>query len=279
MAKRKGTIVKWLVALLVVAILVAAIPMLRNAVGGWFSGIFSSDKGDDTKQPAGDVTTDPTETTEPEATEPEATEPPVIDLSNTAIADLPEEQRLAGIQKKLEDIAARKAGDNQYTLEQAMLMTMTIGLNADGNVVVSGHNMPAPGTETYSMDSYPGGWNWVEVNGVAKVPMFISGHKISVLQSQVEVTNEYVPVDEQGIELALCKHANALLSGYFVRTRGDIAIVTFNSESFSGLKNAFVWWYETDANGNQVVKVGFNYCNGAPEGVEVIPIVTPSLGK
>ena len=139
--------------------------------------------------------------------------------------------------------------------------------------------MAAPGVQTYSMDSYPGGWEWAKTADVVKVPMFVSGHMISVDQTSVTKVTEYVSADGKPVEIILCKDDDNLLSGYFVRTEGDLAIVTFNTESFSELKNAFKWWYETDGSGNKVVKIGFDYCNDAPEGTKAVPIFLPIILK
>ena len=274
-ARRIVTIV--LSVILVVAIVLAVIPATRNAIGGWFTGIFSSEdnSGDETTPPTEGETTAPTEG-EKEETKPTEGE----ETGDVAIADLPEEKRMEAIQKKLNEIAAREDGDNEYTLEDALLLTMHFVVTEEGKILESGHNMAAPGVETYSMDEFPGGWNWAEATEAVKVPVFLSGHKLSVAQSNVTTVAEYVPVDDEPIEIAVCKHGNGLLSGYFVRTQGDLAVVTFDVESYSALKSVFRWWYEVDENGDQIIKIGFAYCNDAPEGVEgVIPIIVPSLSK
>lgn len=262
--------------ILVVAIVLAVIPATRNAIGGWFAGIFSSESN------SGDETTPPTEgeTTAPTESEEETKPTEGEETGDVAIADLPEEKRMEAIQKKLNEIAAREDGDNEYTLEDALLLTMHFVVTEEGKILESGHNMAAPGVETYSMDEFPGGWTWAEATEAVKVPVFLSGHKLSVAQSNVTTVTEYVPVDDEPIEIAVCKHGNGLLSGYFVRTQGDLAVVTFDVEAYSALKSVFRWWYEVDENGDQIIKIGFAYCNDAPEGVEgVIPIIVPSLSK
>lgn len=283
MAKRIVAII--LVVILVVAVGLAAFPATRNAIGGWFASIFSgeSNTGEDATTPTTDpdATTPPEETTNPTEGESETTAPTEgEETGDVAIADLPAEERMSAIQKMLNEIAAREEGDNEYTPEEMLVMTMHFVVTEDGKILESGHNMAAPGVETYPMDTFPGGWEWAEITGAVKVPVFLSGHKLSVAQTDVATNSEYVPVDEEPIEIAVCKHGNGLLSGYFVRTQGDLEIVTFDAEAFNALKSIFRWWYETDDSGNQIIKIGFAYCNDAPEGVEgVIPIIVPSLSK
>ncbi|MBR3887662.1 MAG: hypothetical protein IKJ32_01010 [Clostridia bacterium] len=281
-AKRIVTII--LAVILVVAIVLAVIPATRNAIGGWFTSIFSSEDkpGDDPTVPTDD----------PNATTPEGNETAGSadgetgdstdgeETGDKTIADLPAEERMAAIQKMLNEIAAREDGDNEYTPEELLVLTMHFVVTEDGKILESGHNMAAPGVETYAMDTFPGSWEWAEIEGDVKVPVFLSGHKLSVAQTGVATNSEYVPVDDQPIEIAVCKHGNGLLSGYFVRTQGDLEVVTFSAESFNALKTAFRWWYETDENGDQIIKIGFAYCNDAPEGVEgVIPVIVPSPNK
>ena len=284
MAKRIVTIV--LSVILVVAIVLAVIPATRNAIGGWFTSIFSSESktGDDTTVPTEDSnTTAPTEdeSSAPTEGESESTTPTEgEEPGEILIDDMSQEQRVQFVLKKLDEIAAREASDNEYTLEEAFMMTMHIVV-ADGKVVESGHNMPAPGVETYSMDTFPGGWNWAEVDDqMIHTLLFVSGDNLSVVQNQVTANTEYVAAADESFQIAGCKHGNALVSGYFVRTRGDLTIVNFDAQSYASLKSVFRWWYEIDANGQQIVKVGFDYCNDAPEGAEgVIPIFLPSLSK
>lgn len=285
MAKRIVTYV--LVAIVIVGVVLAASSTIRDAVGGWFTSIFSSeDKPDDggavstddpnATNPGGSETTGPADDGKNETTTPTEGE----ETGDKAIADLPAEERMAAIQKMLNEIAAREDGDKKYTPEELLVLTMHFVVTEEGKILESGHNMAAPGVETYAMDTFPGGWEWAETEGDVKVPVFLSGHKLSVAQTGVATNSEYVPVDDQPIEIAVCKHGNGLLSGYFVRTQGDLEIVTFNAESFNALKSVFRWWYETDENGDQIIKIGFAYCNDAPEGVEgVIPVIVPSPKK
>ncbi len=271
--------------ILVVVIALAMIPATRNAIGGWFTSIFSSEEkpdegsttpteGNNTTTP-GDETTNPTEGTTDSTTPTEGEE-----NDEVLIDDMSQEERVALVFEKLDEIAAREDGDNEYTLEEAFMMTMHIVVTEDGKVIESGHNMPAPGVETYSMDTFPGGWTWAEATEEMHTLVFISGHKLSVVQSQVTANTEYVPGDEEPTQIAFCKHGNAILSGFFVRSRGDLTIVTFDATSFEALKSIFRWWYEIDENGQQIIKIGFNYCNDAPEGTEgVIPVIVPSLRK
>lgn len=280
MARRIVTII--LAVILLVAVVLAAIPATRNAIGGWFSGIFTSES-DSTASTEDPNTTTPeeNETTEPTDSNGETTEPTEgEETGDKSIADLSAEERVAAIQKMLNEIATREDGDNEYTPEEVFVMTMHFVVTEDGKFLESGHNMAAPGVETYAMDEFPGGWEWAEVTGDVKVPVFLSGHKLSVAQTGVATNGEYVSVDDKPIEIAVCKHGNGLLSGYFVRTQGDLEIVTFNAEDFNALQSVFRWWYETDENGDQIIKIGFAYCNDAPEGVEgVIPIIVPSPKK
>ena len=287
MARRIVAIV--LLVILVVGLVLVAIPATRNAIGGWVTGIFNREdkpgeettdptEGNDATTPEEDKTTGSTEgngettdTTNP--TEGEET-------GDKLVEDLTQEERVALVLKMLDEIAAREDGDNEYTLEEAFMMTMHIVMSEDGKVLESGHNMPAPGVKTYAMDTFPGGWNWAEATEEMHTLLLISGHNLSVAQSQVTHSTEYVPGDEEETQILLCKHRNAILSGYFVRTQGDLTVVTFNAETYDVLKDIFRWWYETDANGKEVIKVGFDYCNDAPEGTEgVIPVIVPSLSK
>ena len=77
----------------------------------------------------------------------------------------------------------------------------------------------------------------------------------------------------------LCIHENGLLSPSWERNLGEVAIVKFDDAGKMAFENLFRWWWETNDKGEKVAVVGFTYCNDAPEGVDIIPVLVAKVEK
>ncbi len=190
-------------------------------------------------------------------------------------------ERLETVKELMAEIKSRPA-NSTYSFSDALVLSMNIVTDENGDYVKCGHNVPEPGVEVYSMDSYPGGWNWkadeqYDENGKISAYLLMSGSEISFSQHGVIGGDEHKEANFSEFKLKLCVHGDALLSPCWTRDQGAIEVVKFSVEQKTALVNTFKWWYETDDKGQTVIKVGFTYCNDAPEGETIIPTIVPSL--
>lgn len=268
MVKRILTIIA--IVLLALLLFSWIFPKPANAVKDWFVGIFTSDNADNNTGDPNKDTTDDSNTQKPDGSQNAG------DITGTVtIAGLPAEERLEAILELRNKVLSSENSDHEYTLEEALVLSMRIVVDENGKIVESGHNVPAPKVETYTMDQYPGGWKWKTETleeGVIKVPFLVCGDKISIFQNRVGVKG-YEAADVDNLKIYLCAHDDALLSLSWERRMGDIAIVKFDEDAMNAFKQAFKWWYEINENDEKVIKIGFEYCNEAPEGIDITPVI------
>lgn len=272
--------------ILVVAIVVGLIALFLfftkpgNAVKDWFVGLFTNEQVEDQNDANGNNNGDSNNTTTPDDDKNGENGDSSINLE---IEDMTQAQRLEEILKIRNQIEARVDKDREFNLQEAMIMSMHVKLDKDGKYLENGHNMPATGVETYPMSEYPGGWKWAsdEVkaeDGTVKVPMFICGDKIAIYQPKLG-NKEFKAADVNNLEIMLCIHENGLLSPSWERNLGEVAIVKFDDAGKMAFENLFRWWWETNDKGEKVAVVGFTYCNDAPEGVDIIPVLVAKVEK
>ncbi len=275
MAKKIVRVILWAVIIVGVISLIYFSLTPGNALNDWWTNIFAKEQGDDQSGSNNNDTNNTTSDDKSGDTNGSSV--------NVTIEDMTAAERLEAILEIREQINARTDSDREFNLQEAMIMSMHIKVDKDGKYLENGHNMPAPGVTTYPMDEFPGGWTWADDetkadDGTIKVPMFICGDKITIYQTKLGNT-EFKAADVDNLEIMLCNHADGLLSPSWERNLGEIAIVKFDEAGATAFENVFRWWWEVDENGDKIAAVGFTYCNDAPEGVEIVPVIVPTVDK